>query len=355
MGRSPESSDGVAGRGKKDHRQNTVGPWARQKLAALESYLIAYMNVMKNQRFELVYVDAFAGAGIAKVRGSAEPADAPPPALLGEEDEAAAEEFILGSPRRALGLDRPFDNYHFIDLDPRRASVLGQLQAEFPNLDIRVESDEANAAVQRIAAGFGRWNLRGVAFLDPYGAHLHWATLEALAGTGKFDVIINLPMEMAINRLLPRDCGIRPSWRAQLDACFGTADWFEEAYAVETNLLGESVVKRPDAAKRLVEFYVRRVDALFGNSAGPSLVRNTRGNPLYHLIWAASNPTGKPIAKHILGLGERVRVRRDSAYGPSPNRLACGTTSLDSGGGAGVSGAGAPFHALAKRSRSTPA
>jgi hypothetical protein len=101
-----------------------------------------------------------------------------------------------------------------------------------------------------------------------------------------------------------------PSWRAQLEACFGTADWFEEAYSLETNLLGEEVVKRPDAAKRLVEFYVRRVDALFGNSAAPSLVRNTRGNPLYHLIWAASNPTGKPIAKHILDLGDRIRVRR---------------------------------------------
>ena len=39
---------------RKSHRENTVGPWAEQKLDALESYMKAYMNVMKNQPFRLV-------------------------------------------------------------------------------------------------------------------------------------------------------------------------------------------------------------------------------------------------------------------------------------------------------------
>lgn len=313
MGRSPKAADSVVAR-RKDHRDNTVGPWARQKLDALEAYLVAYMGVMKHQQFKLVYVDAFAGAGVARVRSAADPG-APPGSLLGEEDVVAADEFILGSPRRALGLARPFDHYRFIDRDPRRAALLAGLQAEFSTLDVQVEGAEANASVQRIAAGFGQWNLRGVAFLDPYGAHLHWATLEALAATGKFDVILNFPLEMAINRLVPRDGDVPPNWLAQLDACFGTPDWFAEAYAVESNLLGECVVKRPDAARRLLQFYVRRLEALFGNTAGPSLVSNTRGVSLYHLIWAASNDRGKPIAKHILDLGSRVRVPRQAASG----------------------------------------
>jgi three-Cys-motif partner protein len=212
-----------------------------------------------------------------------------------------------------LALERPFDHYRFIELDPRRAAALGDLNGEFSNLDVGVEVAEANTSVQRIAAGFGQWNLRGVAFLDPYGAHLHWATLEALAATGKFDVILNFPLEMAINRLLPLDGNIRPSWRAQLDACFGTSDWFAEAYSAQNNLLGECVVKRSDALRRLLQLYVRRLDALFGNVAGPSLVKNTRGLPLYHLLWAASNPRGRPIAGHILGLGNRVAVPRKPA------------------------------------------
>lgn len=321
MGRSSEGSDGVAARGKRDHRASTVGPWARQKLDALEAYLIAYMSVMKNQRFDLVFVDAFAGAGVSRVRGASEPSDDHPPVLLGDEDETAAAEFILGSPHRALALARPFDHYHFIDLDPRRASVLGSLRDSYPKLDVRVEVGDANASVQRIAAGFGRWDLRGVAFLDPYGAHLHWATLEALAATRKFDVIINFPLAMAINRLVVRDGNIRPNWRAQLDSCFGTPDWAAEAWFLQKTLWGEEVCKRPDAGDRLLSLYFRRLKAIFGHVAGPSLVCNTRGAPLYHLIWASSNERGKPIAKHILDLGSRVQVPsrpRDGGSGSRP-------------------------------------
>ena len=47
---------------------DTVGPWAKQKLDALESYLKAYHRVMQNQSFKLIYIDAFAGAGLSRVR-----------------------------------------------------------------------------------------------------------------------------------------------------------------------------------------------------------------------------------------------------------------------------------------------
>ena len=46
-----------------------VGPWAEDKLECLREYLSAYTTILRKQRFKgYVYVDAFAGAGTAKIR-----------------------------------------------------------------------------------------------------------------------------------------------------------------------------------------------------------------------------------------------------------------------------------------------
>src|SRR5438309_1595055 len=45
-----------------------VGPWAKEKLDALERYLDFYTKVLKNQPWEAIYIDAYAGGGRAAVR-----------------------------------------------------------------------------------------------------------------------------------------------------------------------------------------------------------------------------------------------------------------------------------------------
>ena len=135
---------------------------------------------------------------------------------------------------------------------------------------------------------------RGVAFLDPYGPHLHWATVEALAKTRKVDVIINFPLAMAINRLVTRNMDIPENWVRLLDKCFGTRDWHDLAYEVQRDLFGdERSRKRDDTASRLLQLYHRRLERCFGNTVDPSLVRNTKGAPLYYLMWASSHSRGK--------------------------------------------------------------
>jgi len=66
--------DNAGARMKKDHQERTVGPWAAEKLDALEAYLNFYTTALKNQRFKRVFIDAFAGSPVSKVRGS----DVPP-------------------------------------------------------------------------------------------------------------------------------------------------------------------------------------------------------------------------------------------------------------------------------------
>ena len=294
---------------RKSHVQNTVGPWARKKLGALERYLEAYHRVMQKQRFKLIYIDAFAGAGRSRVR--TQHGNAPSLDLLIDDEQAVAEEqFIAGSPVRALATGRGFDHYFFFDADPRRAAQLERLKREYPGKDIHIETGDANTGVQKLAAHFHRSPYaRGVAFLDPYGPHLHWKTVEALAATRKVDVIINFPLAMAINRLVTRDAEIRENWVSLLDTCFGTHAWHALAYETEGDLFGVDTVRKSEAAaERLLGLYHERLRRAFGHSVTPCLVTNTRGNPLYYLLWASANKTGIPIAKHIMEMGDRMAL-----------------------------------------------
>ena len=113
----------------------TVGPWAQEKLSALGAYLDFYTKVLKNQGHwvkSTTFVDAFAGAGRAKLRRRAKEMAAE--TLLDELDplpiDAEAEEYIHGSPRVALGIANPFSRYVFIERDPARVAELEQLHQE---------------------------------------------------------------------------------------------------------------------------------------------------------------------------------------------------------------------------------
>lgn len=292
---------------KKSHAENVVGPWARQKLDALESYLAAYHDVMKNQPFKLIYIDAFAGAGLSRVRAS-EQDEAGLCLFLDSEQEAAQEEFIEGSPRRALRAGRGFDQYYFFDADERRAKMLQQLKDEHPKREINIEVADANPGVRRLARRFLiSPYARGVAFLDPYGPHLHWTTVKALADTRQVDVIINFPLGLAINRLVTRNPNIPQNWKDLLDQCFGTHEWYDLAYEHHDGLFGDSLIqKSKETAERLLGLYHQRLKDAFGHTVLPSLVRNTRGAPLYYLMWASSHGRGVSIAEHIMKLGDRI-------------------------------------------------
>ena len=170
---------------------------------------------------------------------------------------------------------------------------------------------ETAAAGRDLAPSLKLPYLRGVAFLDPYGAHLEWATLEALADTGTMEVVINFPVAMAINRLITRSSNVPQTWSDQLNACFGTEEWRDVAYSSESDLFGDEVTtKKHGVAERLLDLYVGRLKCLFGHVAPPRLILNTRNAPLYYLIWAGPNKLGLKGAAHILRQGEKVKAKR---------------------------------------------
>lgn len=292
---------------KKDHRENTVRPWAAAKLDALENYLEFYGTALSKQRFKRVYIDAFAGASVAKVRSSDTILE-PSPFFDEPEDAKAQEQFVLGSPVRALNVNHGFHRLYFFDLDRTRAETLREMTEG--RSDVTIQIGDCNPLVRELAPSLKSRDVRGVAFLDPYGAHLEWATVEALANTGTMEVVINFPLAMAINRLITRSGNVPERWAAQLTACFGTDEWRAIAYSQDMDLFGHEVTtKKEDVAGRLLDLYVGRLKGLFAFVARPRLIRNTRNSPLYYLIWAGPNKLGLKGADHILRQGENVQKR----------------------------------------------
>jgi three-Cys-motif partner protein len=285
----------------KKPKDNTVGPWAKEKLDALSQYLNFYTTVLKKQGHWLrgtFFVDAFAGPGLSKIRKKAK-------ATTGffPEQEPEQEEYLKGSPRVALEIANPFSSYLFIDADKERIAELEALKKQYAcQRAIDLKKGDANVEIQKwLASGIDWKHHRGVVFLDPFGTQLSWATIEAIARTGALEVIINFPLGMAINRMLPKDGDVPEGWQISLDTLFGSPDWRKIVYQDGHDLFGPKQRKVKDTSERLLEWYRGRLKDLFGNVSTAQLIKNTRGNPLYYLIWAGPHPKGLEGANHVLG------------------------------------------------------
>lgn len=292
------------------------GSWTEVKLNVLRSYLSPYLTALKNQRqyFRLEYIDAFAGAGYRRLPGSLSPDLFTP-----SSEEVAA--FRDGSARIALSLDSGFDAYTFIEKSKRNVAQLEKLAASFRERDVRILQGEANQRLQELASLDWR-KRRAVVFVDPFGMQLEWPTLEALAQTKAVDVWILVPIGIALNRLLARRLSdIPPGWARRLDRFFGTRDWRTGLYE-STEVLkvrkGEIPMfpeerSRDQEREKVVNFddiaryYLARLRKVFPHVAQHyKSLRNSTGQPIYMLCFAAANPNPKAgglalrIANHLL-------------------------------------------------------
>lgn len=292
-----------------------VGPWAKEKLDALGRYLDFYTKVLKNQTWcRTIYVDAFAGGGRAVVRAEIK-SDEQGPSLFLDENQIDAEQHQLvdGSPRVALDVANPFSRYIFIDPDPARGDELEGLCREYKGRYIDVLRTTAAKGIDWVVSRrISTRTHRGVAFLDPFGAQLEWASIQKLAHTGLFEVVINFGLNMTIQRMLPNSGEVPEIWAKRLDAYFGSHAWFNEVYRERRSGFFENIglEKRPDYLERLLKLYRAQLRTAFGHVSVPRLIRNTRGIPLYYLLWAGPHPKGLEGANHILRMGEGLTRHR---------------------------------------------
>lgn len=283
-----------------------VGPWAKEKLEALGQYLEFYTTALKQQYWlqGTAFVDGFAGPGLSPIRAKEKKVDGD--TLFGPADKAQVE-FLKGSPRVALDIGTPFSSYVFIERAADRIAELKKLESEYlGKRNIEIRQGDANAEILSWLKTHPVWKKhRAVVFLDPFGMQLPWTTIEALAATGSIEVLINFPLDMAIQRTLTKSGKIPEAWQKRLDTLFGSPDWRQLVYEQSEDLFGARAAKRKDSGDRLLRWYRDRLKKAFGHVSTARLIKNTRGSPLYHLIWAGPHKLGLKGAEYILGKGEK--------------------------------------------------
>src|SRR5687768_17524282 len=143
-----------------------LGFWSEIKHEIIQQYAHAYTTILRRQRFvkRLVYIDAFAGAGVAIDRETGD--------------------LVPGSPYRLLFDVQPaFHEYHFIELDAQKANHLQQLLGGDRRVTVHV--GDANEVLIRDVLPRCRYEdyARGLCLLDPYGLSVDWDVLARIGAS----------------------------------------------------------------------------------------------------------------------------------------------------------------------------
>ena len=286
--------DGNFSRAPNDHH-SFGGAWTLIKLEALEKYLMAFNIALSKQNFTRLYIDAFAGTGRCDVKVDGE------------------KRSIDGSARRALATNPPFHRFCFIELQKKKIAALSALGKEHPGKSIDLIHEDANVALKALCSQYRWHNERAVLFLDPFGLHVEWATLEAIAGTQAIDVWYLFPYSGLYRQAATNADALDDAKEASLTRLLGTEEWRKAFYAQnrQTDLFGafEGDERLADH-HQMLDFVSARLEGLFPAVTGPKVLfqggdsKNPRGAPLFALYFAASNP--KPAA-----YGLATKIARD--------------------------------------------
>ena len=139
----------------------------------------------------------------------------------------------------------------------------------------------------------GAWPCLNLAFLDPEGLELEWATVETLAHL-RTDLIIHYS-QMGLERYMP--IAIEKSEETVVDRFFGSRDW-REIYLEWRNKTG--------LHRQLIDFYKNNLKALGyveikgdDESWNEPLMRNTKNAPLYRLLFASKHELGEKFWRTV--------------------------------------------------------
>ena len=268
------------------------GKWTEKKLDSLKQYVLAYEKVMQNQKFKLLYIDAFAGSGYREEK----------------EDEGHIRNFQKGSPLIILENTQRFDKYIFIEKDPNIFQKLQQIKDQFPTKNLIFYNEDANLYVKKLCKTIDWTNHRAVLFLDPFAMEVEWDVIKTISQTHAIDLWILFPA-MAVNRLLYRDGKIPEKLCKKLNKILGSSQWKEAFYQEkqQLSLFTKKTEKEKTACfEDIKKYYLEHLKTILpGVASNPLPLRNSKDSILFYLYFAVSNPKGKNIAlriaRHILG------------------------------------------------------
>ena len=248
-----------------------VGPWAQQKYELVYHYARMFSTSMKRRFPERVYIDLFAGAGHAQIRGTRR---------------------IVGtSPMRALSVPYPFTRYIFCERDQEQIAALerrvrrdfGGLTADYVPGDCNREIGHVLGKIPTPRSGQG---VLTFCFVDPWCLNdLRFATLCTLATYRWVDFLILVPTGMDTTRWAKKY--LRPGDNV-VGEFLGDPDWREKVPKPLSrwSQVSTLVVKQLEAQFRAMGYG-------FGGFSSSRLVRSTDKNlALYRLVFFSRHERG---------------------------------------------------------------
>jgi three-Cys-motif partner protein len=236
--------------------------------------LYAYLEIMKNQPFKLIYFDGFAGCGRI------------------EPDSSGIENSLIESVAlQVLGMEHPklFDIYYLVDKHRGKTKQLKKLiEQNYPTkkgLVFIVNSDCNDKLINLADFMKSKPNYRALAFIDPFGMGLNWQSLQYCKGLG-IDMWILIPTGIGVNRLLMRnETKIPESWLKRLEKFYGLSirDLKNHFYyqSEQINLFGDTLnskSKLENAASRAADLYRDRLAEVWKFVSKPFPMKNSSGS-----------------------------------------------------------------------------
>jgi three-Cys-motif partner protein len=264
-----------------DIELDRLNPWSKIKHEIIEKYAAAYTRILRKQSYlkRYVYIDAFAGAGVAV--------------------DAESDELIAAGAMRALNVEPRFTEYHFIEQNPDKVALLKQITSH--HREVQVHLGDFRGILPGLL-GRCRYEdfARGVCLLDPYGLSVDYALLREIAGMKTIEVFFNFMLVGANRNILWNidPAKITPARAAMMTRVWGHDRWPDELYDREPGLFGDMRTKVSN--ERVIESYRKRLlEAGFEYVPKPIAMKNRVNAPVYYLFFASPNKTGASIVEQI--------------------------------------------------------
>jgi len=238
-----------------------VKPWSADKHYFLQRYIDAFTTAMRD-KWELHYIDLFAGAGIERIKGNG---------------------LAWGSPLIAAQAPYKFARMHLGEYAAAKSSALATRLSRYSQpSEPQLLQGDANMVVPTVVAEIPPRRSLSLAFLDPYGLHLRYETVCRLAERD-VDLIIFFPDHIDALR----------NWRAyyadnpesNLDLVLGTGEWRDRKAATPPH-------RWVDVLRELYEVQLRRLG--FSEFHYERICREDH-RPLYRLIFCSRSKAGGKI------------------------------------------------------------
>ncbi len=253
--------------------------WSETKIDILWDYLRPFAIASKSAR-DRIYLDLFAGSYRNKRR-----------------DE---EGYFPGSPQIAFNVEPTFTRVALFEKRDKAEVLRSSIQTSVSHnvRDWKVLPGDCNNTIDMGLEYIKNRSAPTIAFLDPCGLQVKWATLEKLAkwkdrGKPKIELFILFP-EPALLRVIGAEVAKGKSSIDLVNSVYGTEDWVSIYQRRRSGLLDASNMR-----KELIKLYRKRLETILQYKKTHALGIRDNNIPIYTLIFATDHPVGDLIMEYI--------------------------------------------------------